>query len=104
MNAYVRTKLALTQEQPAIQGYDEAAWAKTGEVAATRIETSLTLLEALHDRWVTLLRNMSEADFARTLMHSERGPMSLDMLVALYAWHGRHHTAHITTLRQQQGW
>ena len=104
MNAYTRVKLALTEEEPTIRPYDEAAWAKLSDVRDTPIEVSLTLLEALHDRWVRILRAMSAADFNRTLMHPDHGVMTLDSLVAMYAWHGRHHVAHITSLRQRNGW
>jgi uncharacterized damage-inducible protein DinB len=104
MNAYTRMKLALTEEQPAIKPYDEAAWAKLNDVKATPIETSLMLLETLHVRFDTILTAMTDADFARTLLHPEHGVVTLDWLIALYAWHGRHHFAHITSLRQRSGW
>jgi len=105
LNAYVRFKLALTEVAPTIKPYDEAEWAKLSDVRDTPIETSLTLLSAMHDRWVRLLRAMSPDDFARTLDHPDwDAPLSLDMMLALYAWHGPHHTAHITTLRQRMGW
>src|SRR5690348_1735115 len=99
LNAFVRCKLALTEDQPMIKPYDEAAWAKLADVRDTPIETSLTLLDALHDRWVRLLRAMSASDFARTLNHPDwDAPMSLDTVLALYSWHGPHHVAHITSL------
>jgi uncharacterized damage-inducible protein DinB len=104
MNAYTRVKLALTEEQPTIKPYDEAAWAKLNDVRDTPIETSLVLLETLHQRWDTILRAMTDADFARTLMHPEHGVMTLDALIAMYAWHGRHHVGHITSLRARSGW
>jgi uncharacterized damage-inducible protein DinB len=105
MNAFIRFKLALTEETPTIKPYDEAAWAKLSDVGQTPIETSLTLLSALHDRWVNLMRGMSSSDFSRTLKHPEwDDPMSLDTVLALYAWHGPHHIAHITSLKQRQGW
>jgi uncharacterized damage-inducible protein DinB len=104
MNAYVRFKLGLTEEAPAIKTYEEKDWAKTPEVAGTPIETSLALLEALHIRWVTLLRTMAPRDFARTIRHPDWGTPSLDAMLALYAWHGRHHTAHVTALRDRMGW
>lgn len=104
MNAYVRFKLALTEATPTIKPYDEAAWARLEDTRSTPIETSLTLLETLHDRWVRLLRSMTAADFARTLNHPENGPMSLDQMLALYEWHGRHHVGHITSVRQRSGW
>jgi uncharacterized damage-inducible protein DinB len=105
MNSYMRFKFALTEETPTVKPYDEARWAKTPEVRVTPIETSLAMLEALHDRWVRLLRVMSADDFARTLKHPEHaGTMTLDTMLGLYAWHGRHHTAHITSTRARHGW
>lgn len=104
MNAYVRTKLALTEDNPHIKAYDEQAWAKLDDSRTTPIEASLTLLGALHDRWVRLFRAMTPADFARTLMHSENGEMTLDHVLAMYQWHSLHHVAHITRLRARSGW
>src|SRR6266540_3169381 len=87
LNAYVRFKLALTEETPTIRPYDEAAWAELSDSRDTPLETSLVLLDALHDRWVRLLRAMSEGDFRRTLKHPEHGgPMTLDAMLGLYAW------------------
>jgi uncharacterized damage-inducible protein DinB len=103
MNAYVRFKLALTEQNPTIKPYDETAWAKLKD-ANSPIEPSLTLLDALHQRWVTLLESMQGEDFARPLQHPERGPMTLDQMLQLYAWHGRHHAAHITGLRAREAW
>lgn len=104
MNAYVRLKLALTENEPTIKPYDENLWSQLPDVHETPIETSLSLLEALHLRWDVLLRSVSAADFARRLRHPESGPMTVDNLVHHYAWHGRHHVAHITALRQREGW
>ena len=105
LNAYVRFKLALTEDVPTIKPYDEAEWAKLSDVRDTPVETSLTLLAALHERWVRLLRAMTPSDFGRQLNHPDwDAPLSLDMVLALYAWHGPHHTAHITKLRQRMGW
>lgn len=96
MNAYVRLKLALTEERPTIRPYDEARWAELPDSRDVPVEVSLALLEALHLRWVALLRALPPASFERTLIHPEwPEPMSLDRLVALYAWHGRHHVAHV---------
>ncbi|MDR3749258.1 MAG: bacillithiol transferase BstA [Acidobacteriota bacterium] len=103
MNAYVRFKLALTENQPTIRPYDEAEWAKLPDSAAP-VEVSLQLVAALHSRWVDLLRGMHSSDFARTLFHPERGDLTLDQLLAMYAWHSAHHTAHITSLRERMGW
>jgi hypothetical protein len=102
MISYVRFKLALTEEEPTIKGYDEAAWAKLGDVQSTPVETSLALLDALHDRWVRLLRTLDEAAFARTFRHPELGVIRLDQNLALYAWHGKHHVAHVASVRGRQ--
>jgi len=104
MNAYVRFKLALTEDEPTIKPYEEAAWAELADSASTPVDVSLTLLETLHDRWVRLLRSMTEADFARKFRHPQLGVVPLDKNLALYAWHGKHHVAHITSLRQRMGW
>ncbi len=104
MNAFTRFKLALTEDNPAIKAYDEDAWAKLGDVSRTPVETSLALLDALHARWVTLLEVMTPEDFGRPLVHPENGQMTLDRLLQLYAWHGRHHVAHVTALRAREGW
>jgi len=103
-NAYIRFKWALTEDTPTIKAYDEAAWAKLDDSRTTPIETSLTLLDALHDRWVRILNAMSDADFSRQLRHPENGPMTLDQMLALYEWHGRHHVGHIASLRARNGW
>jgi hypothetical protein len=104
MNAYVRVKLALTEEVPTIKPYDEARWAELGDTRTTPIDTSLALFESLQQRWVYLLRSLTAADFSRRLQHPERGTISIDDVVAIYAWHGRHHIAHITSLRRRNGW
>jgi len=104
LNAYTRFKLALTEFEPTIKTYKEDLWAKLPDTQQTPIETSLQLLQALHARWVTLLRSMGPADFARPLRHPEQGIVSLDRMLAMYAWHSAHHTAHITGLRQRMGW
>jgi uncharacterized damage-inducible protein DinB len=104
MNAYVRFKLALTEEQPPIKPYREAEWAKLADSSITPVEVSLHLLAALHARWVDLLNAMRSSDFGRTLMHPEHGVVTLDRMLALYAWHSEHHLAHITSLRERMGW
>ena len=104
MNAYVRFKLALTENVPTIKPYDEAAWAKLKDAEVTSIEVSLSLLEALHIRWVNLLRGMKAEDFNRKLSHPESGVQTLDRMLALYDWHGNHHLAHITTTRERMKW
>jgi hypothetical protein len=103
LNSYVRFKLALTEDEPVIKPYDEAAWARLADSMAA-IEPSLKLLEALHDRWVTLMRGMSNAEWQRRFTHPERGPMRLDITAALYAWHSRHHLAHVMGLRSRRSW
>jgi hypothetical protein len=104
MNAYIRCKLALTEDTPTIKTYDEAAWAKLKDSELTPVEVSLTLLECIHTRWVTLLRSLDTQDFQRQWKHPELGTMNLDSLVALYDWHGNHHLAHITSLRERMKW
>lgn len=104
MNAYVRFKLALTEDVPTIKPYDEARWAELPDVKSTPIETSLALLENLHRRWVVLLCALTTDDWARRFNHPDLGPFTLDTTVQLYAWHGRHHVAHITGLRSRNGW
>ena len=104
LNAYCRFKLALTEQNPTIKPYDEAAWAKVADTARTPPGVSLTMLDALHTRWVILLESMTAADFGRPLKHPEKGSITLDWMLQLYAWHGRHHAAHITELRKREGW
>ncbi|HXT15777.1 MAG TPA: putative metal-dependent hydrolase [Gemmatimonadaceae bacterium] len=104
LNAYTRVKLALTEDTPTIKPYDESAWARLEDARSTPIETSLMLLETLHDRWVRVLRAMQPSDFERTLNHPAMGTMTLDDVLAMYEWHGRHHAAHIRRLRERQGW
>ena len=105
LNAYVRLKLALTEETPTIRPYDESEWAKLADVQSTPVEVSLTLLESLHARWVGLMRTLQPDDFRRTFKHPDHeGTQTLDWLVAMYEWHSRHHVAHITTLRERMGW
>src|SRR5678815_734116 len=104
LNAYCRFKLALTEDEPTIKPYEEALWALLPDVKAVPIETSLVLLDAVHERWVAILRGMKPSDFDRMLVHPESGRQSLDQVLALYAWHGPHHTAHVTRLRERMGW
>ena len=104
MNSYIRFKLALTESNPTVKPYDEAAWARLSDVDSTPVETSLCLLENLHGRWDKLLRSLSEADWKREFVHPQMGPVSLEKNLALYAWHGDHHIAHITELRRRNGW
>jgi hypothetical protein len=105
MNAYIRFKLALTEDNPTIKPYDEAAWAALSDTKNLPVNISLTLLHALHTRWVELLKNMSEEDFKRTVFHPEHErKISLWDMLGTYAWHGKHHAAHITKLRERMGW
>jgi DinB superfamily len=103
MNAYTRFKLGLTEEDPTIKSYDEKAWAMLGDTYATPVETSLALLENLHERWVILLKGIQSEDWMRHVVHPEMGPLSLDRLLTIYSWHSRHHVAHITELRKREG-
>ena len=95
MNAYVRIKLALTENAPAIKTYEEQLWAQLPDVEACPVDVSVRLLDALHQRWVVLLRTLPEADFAKAFVHPEWGRVTVDEAVAMYAWHCRHHTAHV---------
>lgn len=104
MNAYTRFKLGVTEDEPTIKTYEEARWAELADAKATPIEPSLVLLENLHKRWVTFLRSLGPAEWARNVRHPEWGTISLDQLLSQYSWHGRHHVAHITALRERNGW
>jgi uncharacterized damage-inducible protein DinB len=104
MNAYIRFKLGLTEDEPTIKPYEEDRWAKLSDTQATPIEVSLALLDSLHDRWVRLLRSLSPDEWKRTFRHPEMGTMQLEKSLALYAWHGKHHVAHVTELRKRMGW
>jgi hypothetical protein len=104
MNAYVRSCLALTEQEPTIRPYDEGAWAELPFARSGPIAVSLDLLTALHGRWVPLLQGVQPADFERPYRHPVSGRTTLHGLVALYAWHGQHHVAHITRLRAREGW
>jgi len=103
MNAYVRFKLALTENEPTIKPYQESAWANLPDSKGA-IEPSLALLESLHERWVTLLKSLRASDWAKKFNHPESGPYTLDKSLAIYGWHGRHHVAHITSLRERKEW
>ncbi len=102
--ATVAFRLALTEDQPTIKGYAEDRWAELPDAKSGPVEVSLRLLECLHSRWVALLRSLTETEWKRTFHHSELGLVRLDQNAALYAWHGRHHVAHITALRERMGW
>ena len=98
LNAYIRFKLALTEDEPTIKPYDEARWAELADSRAP-ISVSLDLLDAVHHRWILLLRSFGTAEFARAYKHPDMGVVPLDAAIALYAWHGAHHTAHLKLVR-----
>lgn len=106
MNAYIRFKLSLTEDVPTIKPYDEAAWAELTDTDTVPLETSLALLNAIHTRWVALLKSMGSDEFRRSYRHPEHGGrvFPLEEVLGLYAWHGCHHIAHITSLRERNGW
>jgi uncharacterized damage-inducible protein DinB len=104
MNSYIRFKLALTENTPTVKVYDEAKWANLQDVFEIPIDASLDLLDALTPRWVSLLRSLADSDFKKTFNHPEAGITSLDKALAMYAWHGAHHIAHITELKKREGW
>lgn len=104
MNSYVRFRLAVTEDSPTIKPYEEARWAELADARSMPVEPSLALLESLHARWMPLLRSLSPSDWKRTFRHPELGLVSLENNAALYAWHGRHHVAHITSLRERMKW
>ena len=105
MNAYLRFKLALTEENPTIKPYEESLWANLPDTANTTVGVSVVMLEALHRRWVNLLKSLTEEQWSRTYFHPEQGKaLRLDWALAMYAWHGNHHLAHINSLRDRMGW
>lgn len=104
MNAYVRFKLALTEDEPTIKPYMEDRWAELQDSRSVPIEVSLALLENLHERWVGLLKSLRPEDWKRSFRHPELGLVPLEKNLALYSWHGRHHVAHVTELRKRMGW
>ena len=104
MNAYIRFKLALTEDVPTIKPRAEDRWAKLQDVGVTPIETSLALLDSLHRRWVILLKLLNDQDFQRKFRHPDLGELTLGTNLGLYAWHGKHHVSHITSLRERMGW
>ncbi len=104
LNAYIRFRLALTEDEPAIKTYEQERWAELEDARTAPVDLSLALLESLHRRWVLLLRALPPAAFARTFRHPELGVVTLDQQLRMYEWHGRHHVAHITSLKQSMGW
>lgn len=104
MNAYVRFKLTVTEEEPLVKTYKEKVWAELLDARTLPVGPSLQLLSALHERWVVFLRSLGASDFQKSLTHPDHGKIPLDNLLQLYAWHGRHHAAHISSLRERMGW
>ena len=104
LNGYTRFKLGLTEAEPTIKPYDENRWAMLEDGRSADPEVSLALLDALHKRWVLVLSSVKPEDFTRRINHPESGILSLDALLQGYEWHGRHHVAHITSLREKKGW
>src|SRR5215831_6066570 len=104
MNAYIRFKLALTEDEPTIKPYMEDRWAQLDDIRSTPPEVSLALLDNLHNRWVRVLRAIKPEEWKRTFRHPELGIVPLEKNLALYSWHGQHHVAHITELRKRMGW
>jgi uncharacterized damage-inducible protein DinB len=104
LNSYMRFKLAATEDQPMIRTYHEDRWADLSDARTAPLDVSLDLLDTLHRRWVLFLRSLTEQDLQRSFQHPDWGNVSLDKAIAMYAWHGRHHVAHITSLRDRMGW
>jgi hypothetical protein len=104
LNSYIRFKLALTEDEPTIKPYFEDRWAELEDAQTAPVELSLDLLDSVHGRWLWFLRTLKPGDFQRTFRHPELGIVSLDKNVALYSWHGQHHVAQITSLRERNGW
>jgi uncharacterized damage-inducible protein DinB len=104
LNSYLRFKLAITENEPTIKPYFEDRWAQLDDAREAPIELSLDLLDALHRRWIWFLRSLKPEHYQRTFRHPELGIVSLDKNIALYAWHGQHHVAHIISLRERMGW
>jgi uncharacterized damage-inducible protein DinB len=104
LNAYVRFRLTLTEDEPTIRPYDQDSWAQLSDSVRAPVTPSLRMVDGLHDRWCALLESLSDADFGRRLRHPEAGVLTLTELLSLYSWHGRHHVAHITGLRREHGW
>ena len=104
LNSYIRYRWALTEDEPTIKAYDESRWAELPDARTAPVELSLTLLESVHRRWVALLGALTEQDWKRSFRHPQLGPLTLEKNAALYAWHGRHHVAHVTGLRERMGW
>lgn len=103
MNAFIRVRLALTEDSPVITAYDEKAWAELADSKGP-IELPLTILDAVHARWTTMLRSLDQSQWQREFRHPERGPSTIELATLMYQWHSLHHTAHVTDLRRRKGW
>jgi hypothetical protein len=104
INSFCRFKLGLSEDTPTIKPYDEASWAEMADSKNAPIDLSLNMIDGVHARWALLLKSMSDADFDRNINHPERGSMSLNSMLSLYDWHSKHHTAHVTKLRERNNW
>jgi hypothetical protein len=104
LNSYIRFRWALTEDEPTIKAYHEDRWAELSDARTAPVEVSLVLLESLHRRWVSLMGSLTGEEWKRTFVHPQLGPVTLEKNAALYAWHGRHHVAHVTGLREREGW
>ncbi len=104
LNAYIRFKLAITEDKPTVRPYQEKLWAELPDARTLPVEVSLSVLEGIHARWTVLLDSLTPEQFTRPLHHPEMGDITVDTLVELYGWHGAHHVAHITGLRARKGW
>jgi len=104
MNAFIRCKLVVSEDGPPLKGYDQDGWAEMIDSTTLSIAPSLAIVDGMHQRWATFLRSLAPEAFARPGVHSENGPLTLDTLLQIYSWHGRHHVAHITELRKRRGW
>ncbi len=104
LNSFIRFKWALTEQRPVIKAYDEQRWAELSDYTATPIDVSIELLDALHQRWVVLLRALEPTELDREFIHPEAGPQNLSATIGAYAWHGKHHLAHIQRVMEREGW
>jgi len=104
MNAFIRVRLALTEDWPTIKPYDEKAWAVLRDSTGAPVGWSLDLIESLHARWVMMLDSLTDEQWTRGVNHPENGPMTIEYATLVYAWHSKHHVAHITRLRELKGW
>lgn len=103
LHSYSRFKYAMTEDVPTIRAYDEASWAELAD-SKMPIEISMKIIEGIHGRWTVLLNSMNDEDFKRELIHPDSGKWTLETFLGLYDWHSKHHTAHITALRERKGW